>query len=377
MAQELDDDLELWLPSEFLTDEDLLTDFKTDRCGSKSTDDGRCGLGSSFGGGSNLSSPVLSAAGMTETESDEDDFMAELNRKVARSTLRDDSSLPPEKTAEVWKLPGSPQSTLCGYRKPVPKGDSNFVSRACSPPDAKDVQRWELLCAAAEEAARMRMIEETAVFYSTKLFGQPSKPRFIPKSQQSPSPVPNFYRNQNQAPTHHTYHQLQAARFQQMKKQQLMRNAEVMGFQSGRRNGLSMSGWTSLQHSQMQQQQWHHPASGTTAVFLGEVGQKKERIGTGVFMPRRYGSNSSTEPRKKSGCSTVLLPDKVVHALNLKLDPIDARGHPKPHGHFSTELDAAALKQTSTAAMPRSVGPPHQPQPVVNQELQLPLEWTY
>lgn len=95
------------------------------------------------------------------------------------------------------------------------------------------------------------------------------------------------------------------------------------------------------------------PASGMTAIFLSSSGAKKEPTGTGVFLPRT--SNSKPQPQKKSGnphpqhqptnsppgvrpflsmsyrlhicdsvldrdvaaCSTVLIPAKVVQALNL------------------------------------------------------------
>ena len=63
MAQQLDD-AEFWLPSEFLTDDDLLMDFKTEKRG-----DAFCN--------SDLSSPG--------SESDEDDFAPGLARKIAHT----------------------------------------------------------------------------------------------------------------------------------------------------------------------------------------------------------------------------------------------------------------------------------------------------
>lgn len=83
MAQELDDG-EFWLPSEFLTDDDLLMDFKADFSKPKRGDDFSLGFCNS-----DLSSPVESVMGSTETESDEDDFISGLTRKVAHTTLHD------------------------------------------------------------------------------------------------------------------------------------------------------------------------------------------------------------------------------------------------------------------------------------------------
>lgn len=79
------DKLDAWLPAEFLTDDDLLTDFKIE---SKTRADISYGFGSPFGLTTDLSSPVPSAAGTTETESDEDDSVSKLTRNLAGSTLR-------------------------------------------------------------------------------------------------------------------------------------------------------------------------------------------------------------------------------------------------------------------------------------------------
>lgn len=93
MAEVLDD-LEFLLPSELLTDDDLLTDFNTDRIRTRISDDASCGFGNPFGFSSDLSSPVESVTGTMETESDEYDFIAELSRKVSHSTLQDTDFTP-------------------------------------------------------------------------------------------------------------------------------------------------------------------------------------------------------------------------------------------------------------------------------------------
>lgn len=56
---------------------------------------------------------------------------------------------------------------------------------------------------------------------------------------------------------------------------------------------LSMAAWPTLQQSQ------RHPRTGMRAMFLGDPGTKRERAGTGVFLPRRSGT--PTENRKKPG----------------------------------------------------------------------------
>lgn len=81
------DDCEFWLPPQFLTDDDLLMDFKTN---SVREENKLFGYGfNPFGSSSDLSSPVESVVGSTENESDEDDYITGLTRKMARSTLEE------------------------------------------------------------------------------------------------------------------------------------------------------------------------------------------------------------------------------------------------------------------------------------------------
>ena len=94
------DDAEFWLPPEFLTDDDLAVEKN-----GSSKNEGN-GVGSdmrtlfpydfpyrfgSFGSSSDLGSPVESVVGSSETESDEEDYLAGLTRQIARSTLVDGS----------------------------------------------------------------------------------------------------------------------------------------------------------------------------------------------------------------------------------------------------------------------------------------------
>ena len=60
------------------------------------------------------------------------------------------------------------------------------------------------------------------------------------------------------------------------------------------------------------------PSSNSSNTGLGNPSAQKERIGTGVFLPRSV--NTPSEPRKKPACSTVFVPDRVAQALNLNLE---------------------------------------------------------
>lgn len=63
-----------------------------------------------------------------------------------------------------------------------------------------------------ETAARMRMIEETAAFYSSKLFPPQAKPCTAAAPPLSPSSASGFYPNQARSNNHLTSQLLQAAR---------------------------------------------------------------------------------------------------------------------------------------------------------------------
>jgi hypothetical protein len=82
------DDAEFWLPPEFLTDDDLALDTEAMRALFPFDFPYRFG---SFGSSSDLGSPVESVLGSSETESDEEDYLAGLTLQIARSTLVDDS----------------------------------------------------------------------------------------------------------------------------------------------------------------------------------------------------------------------------------------------------------------------------------------------
>ncbi|KAH7655900.1 hypothetical protein IHE45_18G043400 [Dioscorea alata] len=127
---------------------------------------------------------------------------------------------------------------------------------------------------------------------------------------------------------------LQQLEFERLKQEQVIKQQIVAAWVKpyrGRRYdrplGLPSSAWPPLQPQRQQPQQQQPPSApagaGMRAIFLNGSGSRKPSGGTGV-LPRRAGNTN--EARKKSACCTVLLPAKVVHALNLNLDgecPID------------------------------------------------------
>ncbi|MCD7472904.1 hypothetical protein HAX54_014321 [Datura stramonium] len=397
------DDCEFWLPSQFLTDDDLLMDFKINSIGGERNDGGKY-LGRDFGHGSDLSSPVESVIESVDTESDEEEYITGLTHKMAQSTLQD-SGFGYGHT-KGWSLSGSPQSTLCGCKQGSSRGSPNCPSLASSPPSVSQIDgAFDQFYAAAGEVARIRMMEDAAGLYQSKTG------LWVTAEKTCAVPVAPKYSNQNLESLNSnqpslTYQQLQVAQFQRLKQQQIMKQGQGVlgsgksGFvqypvnqnqqqlaQSRGQNGVarpmnsSISGWPTLQQSKSLQQQ---PGSGMHAVFLGNPGPKRECAGTGVFLPRRMGTQ--TETRKKQGCSTVLLPDRVVQALNLNLKAMDVRHQNQVQARCYQ--GGSGLTPSSGSKYPNNIAVEQQrrnlrtgnaySQPAtMSQELLLPQDWTY
>ncbi|XP_042518344.1 uncharacterized protein LOC122092090 isoform X2 [Macadamia integrifolia] len=334
MAEDLDDG-EFWLPSQFLTDDDILMDNKNSNSLTNGAftdvEAGFC-FPSEFPGGfsSPLSSPVESVVGSTETERDDEDLMAGLTRQLAPSILQDhhDQSPAPSFGTENSKargLSGSPQSALCGveswsaYSAGSSRGSPNGPSQASSPPSTPmngKNDAWDLLFAAAGQVVRMKMNDDIPDCYQgSGLLGPPRK--HVPVSSIK---NPNAPFSSNQALTHH---QLQKNKFHRLKQQQVMKQqcssvwgrqgnlgrtvqprvnsrARAGGFGNGscsRPLGLSASAWPPLQPQSQPQQQQQQMGSGMRAVFLGGSGSRRESTGTGVFLPRRVGDPSESQKK--------------------------------------------------------------------------------
>ncbi|KAF2291707.1 hypothetical protein GH714_035297 [Hevea brasiliensis] len=133
---------------------------------------------------------------------------------------------------------------------------------------------------------------------------------------------------------------------------------------TGSGNGQRVS-WANLQQQQ-------RTGSEMTAVFLGESGSRNGSFGTGVFLPRGIGN--TCESRKKPGCSTVFIPERVVQSLKLHFDKMGSEsrsnGASFPAQHDALTGDVRYGLQFQKKSRSWTV-------PAKNQEMSLPQEWTY
>ncbi|CAL9111746.1 unnamed protein product [Musa acuminata var. zebrina] len=167
-----------------------------------------------------------------------------------------------------------------------------------------------------------------------------------------------------------TRHRLQAAYFYHLKRQQMMKQQLCAAWERqskpGRPLDLSSSAWPPPL-----------PASGMHAVFLNNSRARKESAGTGVFLPRT--GDNKLERRKRAGCSTVLVPDRVVQALNLRLDEFAAQQ--RFSGGFVLSREALIGRSGAVQAQSHQRKKHHltaQRTPAAAaHEMGLPQRWTY
>ncbi|XP_039132619.1 uncharacterized protein LOC120269348 isoform X2 [Dioscorea cayenensis subsp. rotundata] len=376
----------VWLPMEFFDDE-----FEEFRMGEKGKPEV-----AAVGVGMDLNSPTES---LTETESDEEEFLAGLTRQMAHSFLDVGEDTVAFPGAEPKVLAGSPQSTLCavegwsGISKRKPDMATAFwvppvtPTPAPSPFERSQIRSRDLLYAAAEQVMLMKLQEKEkqSRLPVRGLLATPKKP--------PPPAMPNVskirptgcFDSPVSIPT------LQQLEFERLKQEQLIkqqisaawgksnrgRSVGVSGGH-GRVVGFPPSTWSSLQ----QQHQQTPAGPGMRAIFLNGSNNRRESTGTGVFLPRRAGNTN--EARRKPACSTVLLPARVVQALNLNLDELNANS--RFPGGYVVDQDVSLSRGGANAMPVKRNQLHHQPYhhrhppattPSAVHDVRLPSEWTY
>ncbi|GAB4831858.1 hypothetical protein Ancab_005874 [Ancistrocladus abbreviatus] len=425
MAETMEDPA-FWLPSHFLTDDDFLMEKNVGVRDSVNPGGGGGGGGlrqnslylSMFGESSALDSPVESVVSSSETEADQDEFLAELSRQLAQSSLHESFKLSPSRSfardapEKPWVLGTSPQSTLTGFGNwcnrsgnGSPNGPSQVPSPPTTPSEVTERDPWELIYAAAGQVARMKLNAQQAQInhQARGLLGAPTpiNPSPVPKnpninalysSQALPYSIlqSNQFQHEARQQASNTLwgRQGREGRNCQSQQQQMQGRGRCSGGGCGGGCGGGSGGGAlrlpqsacpplRVQHHHHHQCQLHQQGGdwpSMKAVLLGgsaSGGIKRQSAGTGVFLPRRHGTPTPPEPRKKTSCPTVLLPARVVQALNLNLEEMNAH-HPQPV--FAPDHDfLVARRNAMWARQRRSM----RPEGTINHEIRLPQEWTY
>ncbi|CAH2069446.1 unnamed protein product [Thlaspi arvense] len=256
---------------------------------------------------------------------DGDEYVAELTRQMTNYMLQDDE----KHQKSCGGGSGSPQSTLwspfaSGYSSPI--GPSREPSPPLTPATA---------------------VEKTMTKIDTKPVMIPFQSKQALIDDQIRSIQANFHKIK--------------------KEKEKLRNDDVSGQKA---------------------MNYHHhqrPRSGVKAVFVDGSGSKTGSGGTGVFLPRGHGT--VVESRKKSGCSTVIIPARVVEALKVHFDKLGVPSTfssdiPPFHDALLVSMKNKNNKSNNTGSSTRAQsGPPniaetsaesHQEPPA-----DLPQEWTY
>ncbi|KAL3523914.1 hypothetical protein ACH5RR_016748 [Cinchona calisaya] len=367
MAENKLDEAEFWLPSEFLTEEDIIMDNKLDNVSNSLV---RLCFPSEFPydyGSSVLNSPVESVGGSTETESDEDDLLlTELTRQLSLHRTQN-LTKPPHHTHEKAKmLSGSPKSTLTqigswsGRSTMSSNGSPNGPSQVSSPPTTPlgvNNDAWDLIFRAAGEVARLRMNS-----YSGD--GPTRNPGLLGPTRRLPIPPPQL-RNNGWNCNSQDVLQNMGGRIAWQRQQVQHRNQQQYG-EMGLRGGV-YSGCG------------YGYGFGCGSGGGSNGGLKSGRTGTGVFLPRRYDNNNScrtSEFRTKPGCSPAWLPNKVSQTSNKNFSDIPAIVQPKSryNGGFIRDYDALVARRNALLAQQ---GRSSFPEGSNSHEICLPQEWTY
>ncbi|XP_020204740.1 uncharacterized protein LOC109790055 [Cajanus cajan] len=109
--------------------------------------------------------------------------------------------------------------------------------------------------------------------------------------------------------------------------------------------------------------------------FSGSAGSsvKTGCAGTGVFLPRHY--QTPPHSRNKTGSAPVLLPAKVVHALNFNMHQFNGAPHHRFFNAFAADYEAALARRNALLMQQRLTL--LRPEEAANYETRLPQEWTY
>ncbi|KAJ1412348.1 hypothetical protein SESBI_20466 [Sesbania bispinosa] len=304
----------------------------------------------------------------------EDDFIAELTHRMAHFMLQDDDALDfsgigsqthPNFEQQSWDLRGSPQSTLWSLvGSPEGSSSSQEPSPPVTPVKSQD-PCWKMfeklkLEKTGDSKYHHDQIQSSNIGLCSYQSLIQEQIRAIELSRLKQEHVVS---PKQKRVTYGKVHQDQISEQSEPKQkiQQFQKKGKVGG--NGRRNRPPP------RHVPQTQQ---HAGAGMRAVFLGGSGS---RSGTGVFLPRGgTGSQSESTNKQGKGCSTVLIPARVVQALQLHFEKTAAMSGPKVVG-FPPLHDVLVSNMDGMYSLQK--GQSMKASPDVQNEMILPQEWTY
>lgn len=312
-----------------------------------------------FSSPSDFNSPFGSEIGSTETESEEDDFIAELSqltRWMAEYTfLEDDEDEFPKSSPEA----GSNNSQASALSVKLPNSNSNSV----------------YLCKEGFVNTTAEKANSESGIAAPNLSSEICSDKVLTDEQMRPVEV---YQLKNQPET---------------KKQGFGHGVKRMKEPQNMQNNKGGKSW----RKRMLNPPHHHPhphppaaagvspqnGSGMRAVFLGGSSTRNGSSGTGVFLPT--GAYRTAEPKRKpGGCSTVLIPARVLQTLQQHFNNVGAVSQSKG-GDASTNSPwqndvLARINELLSQQKERAEFQPRPGLARVNddrEEVKLPQEWTY
>lgn len=337
-------------------------------------------------------------AGSTETESSdgEEDFFAGLTRRLSQTSLHETrkqltTTVPINDVTTFSEIPrksqglvGSPQSTLTGIgswsgRSGVSgDGSPNGYSRVPSPsttPFEENNDPWDVIYAAAGQVARLKMNNNSNNQVSQFDYQNNRGLDTHPRASASFNQVQQQVRPKQQCGSVWGRQVKPNWLVQQQQQLQARNRGCEFGLESVNMN-VKCTRPLCLPPLQVQHQNNRVQFGGSgSRVVPGGSSVKRACGGTGVFLPRHY--EAPSEPRKKTGCAPVLVPAKVVHALNLNIDELNGTSQTRFSNAFAVDYEAILARRNALLMQQMKQRLSVRREEATNYEIRLPQEWTY
>lgn len=312
----------------------------------------------------------------------DDDLLAELTHQMqmAQFMLQEDNKFDfpgiGSENLEPWEsIDWSPQSTLWSPLCSKHGSSEGLSSKEPSPPTTPDNTRdWESVNDMVGMLEKMKLDERGSSKYHSGYGVGVCSDQSLFQEQIRATQMSRLRQQQIQSLRKKlTDHSHKSQQFQRKGKGVGVVDDDDAGFGNdngnGRRNRQTRPGSLHQQTgSEMQ------------AIFPGSSGSRATSCGTGVFLPRA-GTNapSSSESRNKrpgnKGCPTVLIPARVVQALQLHFDQIAATSGPTKPAGFPALNDVLVNNRNGLYSLQKRQSR-RKPEHVQN-DMILPREWTY